>query len=869
MKTSDYRPIALQEYVAPNSLKLLYVRDTSNPLICLQLYIRTGSAKEEQHEEGFAHFLEHLSFKSTQKYPDNSLSRKASEIGAMLNAYTDFDATCYYLILPREKLETGMDILSQIAFQANFGQQDIAMEKSIIIEEIHQYEAEPEINFIEYIQGTYFEMSPLKRPVLGTVKSVKSASPGRLRAFYQKHYHPGNAFLVATGDFDETLLKLTFLSYFGDWQKQSFPKHSITHMLPSKWRVFERIKARQEMLAIALPELNESHPDSEALHIAIRHLAIGKSSVLHKTLVEKEKLCSAVKVSSLSGLLSGASVILFYSSKRGQEAQIIKIFFDAWARLLNQGVPEIDMLLVKQDIIHSWIYSFDGVEHTANLIAAEEFNGDLTRISNYGSYIESIQADEIVAAVRRYWRPEYMAFYYQDKKAMPVASKLELKRCIKLNIPPANKLLTHPYRESLRADSIVQQTSKPHYPQYHNYRLANGLRVVYNYQPGKVICGYALSTGLSQLCESKTGLNYFSTALMLYGTRKRNHDQIMRFSREHGFNIRVLHHLDSTIFRGKSNVQDLAVVLELLSEIIHEPVFDKAYLGMLKNAAMDSIRRERDYPVSVAYKTWFRQLFGRSNNLYSATGELSDIASIRIEDSIQWHQSWELGEDFALCIVGSMEPERVFDLAEKYFGQGSGDSRIPPPVLKYEPRSASFRRVYRKLDQSIIHLGGLACPATQREDNAAFHILAHILGGDLSSRMYDILRERYGFAYQTGFDFSSIRDLGFWYAYAFCDSKLYQNCLSTMREILADIVETGISHQELVNAKNYLIAMSRFDNESASFKAATIANLISLGYELDFYLQREERIADVGIERIQGLVKRYLNPDNQTCFVMV
>lgn len=869
MKISCCRPLALRQYFAPNSLKLLYALDNSNPLICLQLYIRTGSVQEESSELGYAHFLEHLSFKSTRKYPDNALSRKAAEIGAVINAYTDYDATCYYLILPSEHLETGMELLAQMAFQADFDREDVLTEKNIIIEEIHQYEAEPEMDFIEYIQTQYFENSPLKRPVLGNIKSVRAASLHKLKSFYKKHYHAGNAFLVATGDFDEDKLKQKFEAHFGIWQLQTSPRLAVASHLPQSWRVFHRHKNGHKYLAIALPELNESHPDSEALHIAIRYLAIGKSSILHKALVEKEKLCSSVKVSSLAGLLPGASVILFSPSKKGQEARIMKIFFKAWADLLNFGVPSEDAQLIKLDIIHNWIYSFDGVEHTANLIAAEEFNQDLSRVSNFGSYIESITDQEVLSAARRFWQAKYMAFFYQSKQPVSLALRQELEAGSSQDLPLADENSAHPYKNKQQMPIEPMRQCKPRLPQYHSYRLSNGLKFVYNYQPDKDICGYALSSPLSQLTEPKVGQNYFSTALMLYGTQKRNHDQIMRFSRQHGFNIRLLHHLDSTIFRGKCNIADLPAVMDLLCEIIHEPLFDKAYLAMLKNATADGLRRERDYPVSMAYKAWFKQLFGKNNNLYSATGSIADIESIRLQDCEDWCESWGLGEDFALAIVGSLEPQQAYDMAEKYFGQGAGDKRIPPTALRYELKQASTRRVYQKLDQSIIHIGGIGCPASNRSDNSAFHILSHIMGGDLSSRMYDTLRERYGYAYQTGFDFFSIQDLGFWYAYAFCDSKLYLKCLNSMRDILADLLNNGITQKELDTAKNYLIAMSRFDNESASYKAATIANLISLDYDLNFYLDIEQRISNTSLAQIHDLVQLYLHPDNQTSFVMV
>ncbi len=869
MKIDNRRRLGLREFTAPNGLRLLYAQDSSNPLICLQLYIKTGSVQEGHEEYGYAHFMEHLLFKSTKKYPDNSLSDKAAEIGAILNAYTDFDSTCFYLMLPKEKLDTGMELLSEMAFHADFDAEDVENEKRIIIEEIHQYAAEPEMDFIEYVQKNYFETSPLKRPVLGDIASIRSANLHKLNSFYRKHYVPENAFMVAVGDFDPETLQKALLRHFVAWPEQPLPQLSIEHLLPQKWRIFHRKKNGNELLAIALPELNESHPDSEALHIAIRYLAIGKSSLLHKVLVEREKLCSSVKVGSLSGILPGASAILISASRKGLDHKILKIFFDAWLQICNSVIPSDEFSLVKQDIIHNWLYSFAGVEHTANLIAAEEFNGDLSRIDGYGAYIESITAEYVLSAIRRHWKAQAMSLFYQSPKMISAKVQHLLDRVSKIRIPDPALRSDNFYTKSKHELEDNLRLCKSSSSEYHNFVLSNGLKLIYNYQPGQSICGYALSAPLSQLNESKTGLNYFASTMMLYGTQKHSHDQIMRLSRQHGFNIRVLHHLDSTLFRGKCSFEDLPVLLETLSEIIRQPVFDENYLKMLKISASDSLRRERDYPVSVAYKTWFHQLFGQGNNLYSATGKLKDIAAIDIDDCRSWHESWSLGPDFSLCIVGSMEPACLHDLCEQHFSESRQTGRIPQPLLKYSSSATRMRRVYRNLNQSIVHIGALACPASAHEENSAFHVLAHIMGGDISSRFYRVLREKYGYAYQTGFDFSSIRDLGYWYAYAFCDSSNHKKCLGAMRDLLRSVLQDGISPQELDLAKYYLISMSRFDNENASFKAASIANLISLDYDLDFYLNREERLSGIKLDQIQELAERYMQTQDQSTFVMV
>jgi predicted Zn-dependent peptidase len=143
------------------------------------------------------------------------------------------------------------------------------------------------------------------------------------------------------------------------------------------------------------------------------------------------------------------------------------------------------------------------------------------------------------------------------------------------------------------------------------------------------------------------------------------------------------------------------------------------------------------------------------------------------------------------------------------------------------------------------------------------------LGGDLSSRLFNILREELGYAYQTGFDFSSIKDLGFWYAYAFSDSTEHLRCLKALQVILDDVVDAGITQTELDSAKNYLVAIARMDNESVSYKATGIANLISLGYDLQYYLNREERIKSTTLDTIRRLAAQYLAPDKRQINVLV
>ena len=861
MKFRDITNIRIDEFRLPNSLTLYYHQDQSNPIVCLQLYIRSGSASEASRHFGYAHFLEHLVFKTTAKYRDNQISNLASAKGMVLNAYTDFDATCYYLMLPREELALAMDFLAQMAYHANFSEPDILNEKDIIIEEINQYDSDPEMSFIEHIQATYFRRSPLSHPVLGTQQSVSSATLATLKAFYRKHYRPSNAFLVASGDIDKSELLQVFTAAFSSWMDKPITRPQVNCLWRRQHMLESRIKQGQDVIALALPELPETHPDSEALHIAIRHLAIGKSSLLHKELVETRKLCSYVKVSSVSGLIAGISVILLAPTQARHKKKILDIIRSHLETILHHGVPESAMNLVKKDILHSWLYSFDGVEHKADLIAVEVFNNDLSRIRSYGDLVQAIDNDLVIGAVNRHWSPSTWAFYHQGPAVFNY-------------VPGKPARLSHDAGKEdhdpvVYGRSLEISLGKSEISEFHHYVLPGGMKVVYNYIPSRPICGFALSSPLCQLNEKIPGQNYFSGALCLYGTRKHSHAELMRISRDKGLNIRVQHHLDSTLFRGKCYIQDLPDALSLLSEIVIEPIFEEHYLDMLKSAALDSIRREMDFPATLAYNHWFGSVFGRNNNLLRATGEASDIKALSLADCLSWQESWHLGRDFSLCIVGSIEPNMLKELCEQYFSCPATDDPPLPQFPRYYHQKPGKKVQYKHKEQSIVHIGGYACPAARRSDNSAFHVLAQILGGDLSSRMFSILRETHGYAYQTGFDFSSIEDLGFWYAYAFCDSKDHKACLKVIQDILNDLILNGVEAEELRAAQNYLISVNRYDMESVSFRAATIANLISLGYDLDFFIQRETRIASTTAEQIHALVREWLSPDNRYIHVMV
>ncbi|HPL51476.1 MAG TPA: pitrilysin family protein [Candidatus Cloacimonas acidaminovorans] len=869
--------------ILANGLEVISLQDNSNSVLCLQLYIRTGSVQENKNQRGYSHFIEHLSFKSTKDFPFNGISLFASGLGGMLNAFTDYDCTCYYVNLPAEKLKEGLHILSQLAFQSTFSREDVKTEKEIIVEEIKQYKNDPETDFLEYIQSSYYQKSPLKYPILGSPESIMQADWEALHRFYKNRYIPENAFLIICGDFCQKELDYYLDYYFTPWKSRGKPVKQLTNIEPeiNGFRYFFRQKELNEnTIAIALPELSEKHPYANALLIAIRYLAIGKSSRLFKRLVEEEKICSSVKVSSLCGILSGASVISITPLSDKYISEVIKLFRTEYSALLNYGIPESEMELIKKDIINSWLFSFEGMENLASLVATEKFVGDLNRLQSYGAEINATTLNDIQQAMYKYWLPEGLAVYYQGAvENVDFAEKAYALKSVSLqqnsnsspailSLKPSLNLEIKPLNQDVK---INTEKITPIAEGFYQIILSNGMQVLFKQLKNKSISGFSLSTPISQICEttSTIGHNYFCSSLLLYKTQKHSHQELQQFSRENGFNIRLIHHLDTTTFRGKCLSVNLKKALSMLAEIIYLPNFDRNYLSLLTSAALDEIRRDNDIPVSYAYLNWYKMLVGNNSNLFRSSGNPSHIRSLHLKDIQEWYEKWNIGKDFYLGIVGNHKPEEVLELCEQTFGLAKKASQSLYPKPLYSPSTIHFKRKYRKTDQAIIFNGGFACPAVSRDENTAFYVLSQILGGDISSRFYYILREKYGYAYQTGFEFHSLNELGFWSAYAFCDRDDYRNCLTLMQDILYSLTEKEVAEDELENAKQYLIGMNRFEDESVSYTASMMSNLSALGYEPEYYLSREERIRKVNPEIIQQIARKWLLPENQYIYLLL
>lgn len=820
-----------------NGFKIIFATDTSNPLICLQFYVRMGSNWEKPAEAGYSHFTEHLVFKSTEKYPANSIMERVTFLGGSINAYTEYDTICFYITLPSTFWQEGLEILSQLTLHPNFNQQEFKSEKQVIIEELKQYKNDPEDSFIEEIADVYFQTNPYKNPIIGNLKNLQKAKYEDLQNFHKTFYSPNNCFLVASGDFDEEKLLNATENYFSNWKKQKFAKPERTELeLPDKGRFISFKKnISNDILAFALPDLSERNYESYALSLAMKIFSVGKNSRLYTRLFDEEKLIDMIKLNSMSGVNDGASIIEVMPKKNADLNRIINIFLEELERFCQYGINELELKDHKKEMIFNYRYSFEYVEALASNLGGEEILSGYEKFFAYPEVIEKISMQNLKKIIETYFKREYLYIFHKGKTLFKKTYQTELQKI------------------SLKSKSAFNQKK------YQETKLSNGMNLLLKKVKGKPTVGVSLSYEVSQLNEdsSNLGINLLSAGLMMYGNEKRNYQQFLNFCTTNGINFGITPQSETTSVKLKCFTEMLPLGLELLADVVQLPTFPADYFLNLKNSYLSNLDRERDYPSYYASRMWKEMVFGKGSNVISRSGFKNTLRTISLKKIKQWYETHYNPRNMSLAVVGDINFDKVLESCEKLFvtnDNGYTKSIQKPIINSSEDR---FQRSYRHQDQSIIILGGFGCNALETQKNTAFHVLAQIIGGETDSLLFNELREKRGLAYSVEFSYSSVRNFGFYNALAIVDKKREEEALEAIKSILQDVKKNGISQVELQKTKNYVRGIRLMEEESVLNQAQTLSVLEAIGYGYEYYKQRELRLNKVTVKDLQDIAEEY------------
>ncbi len=263
------------------------------------VFARTGSRYEEAAEYGLAHFLEHLVFKGTKKFPTTKiLSETVDSIGAQFNAFTAEEGTAFYIRSASKDIDLALQVLGQLTTQPLLKQEDIDKERGVIFEEMHMYEDQPASYNSILFNEMFYAGNGVAHNILGKKETVAQLNQENFVKFMQNWYGPKNLLVVLAGKAEavlaDDLVERVEASFFFKNKNFSDLKQTESWVKDFKYgdRLhFEERKTEQTHFILGWPGVNNFDKRDSALALLSTIIGGNMSSRLFLQVREKRGLC--------------------------------------------------------------------------------------------------------------------------------------------------------------------------------------------------------------------------------------------------------------------------------------------------------------------------------------------------------------------------------------------------------------------------------------------------------------------------------------------------------------------------------------------------------------------------------------------------
>ncbi len=671
----------LSEHVLSNNLRVI-VDQSQADQVEVRLLIKTGSLQEHDNQQGFAHFVEHLAFNHTEKFPKETLFRQLESLGISpgihSNAFTNFNSTLYNISLKAptdEKLATALEILAQWAMHIQFDQKIIDAEKPIVKEEWRLRHPQEQGWQAQYLKAIHKDSRYANRLPIGDMSIIEQATATDLEAFYKKWYQPHNAALIITGAVNTDKVKKRIEQYFGDWKST----HAITpkvynlsiDSIPEKL-ILADAKVDQNIVQLDY-YLPYSRPRStEAL--LERQIWGSGLDILRQRLKNRLQETKG-KVSDVGVFWEYPSPDILhvgvFSTVSGEDLETAtRLINEETQKLIQHGVTETELKTWTESKLAKSRTMKDTPEGAANL-AVRHFLYD-NPLSTWDEWLEQLegflptltaaQLNKLMGDLLSV-KPNMLLVHNPDIQP-PSQAQISIWLASSAKTALASVQQPTPENKERGLWQIAPETtgeivaSRVINADLKEWTLSNGIKVYYRYskeQPGKVWYHLSGIGGTDQLTQEQTV--HARLALETIGSsglREMNGPQLAQWISDNNLSLRPFYNFWERGAYGSSLKQDFAIALRLLHVSLTEGrVSPQAWEHNLGNNRQQLIQlsKSRIKPWREAIDT---TLFQNDSAFRSVT--LAELSAVTPDHLSAIYKDYYSGaQNYRLAIVGDID----------------------------------------------------------------------------------------------------------------------------------------------------------------------------------------------------------------------
>lgn len=393
-----------------NGINLVTIPMLGTKAITVLALFPVGSRYETASLSGASHFVEHMMFKGTKRRPNTqAISRELDAAGAEYNAFTSKDHTGYYIKIDSAQSSLAFDMLSDMLFDSTFGEEEIAKEKGVIVEELRMYEDNPTMSVDSLFDQVSFINNQLGVDIGGTVDSVRNLSVAGLRDYYHHAYQPQNMVLVVAGNIKSAQLKkdLKFFEAIGSQKDKKFNYQDFSHFnwttnlsIDKRVAVKER-KLDQSHLILGFPGLPLGHPDRYAQSVLLNILGGTMSSRLFEEVRNKRGLCYMVHAGGNSFRETGCAQIQA-GLDPARLAEAIEVIKAELKKIATKSVSAKELREAKSNLSGRLVLSMEETNAMADWFAKQFwFEKDIKTYEQVLNKIQKVTASQVLRLAKK------------------------------------------------------------------------------------------------------------------------------------------------------------------------------------------------------------------------------------------------------------------------------------------------------------------------------------------------------------------------------------------------------------------------------------------------------------------------------------
>ena len=401
-------------YSLKNGLQVVLLPQPRAPVVYHGLWYKTGSSASPETKTGIAHFVEHMMFKGTKRFPKDTFKRRISDLGGEQNASTSWDRTDYFVMASRESLPQIMALEADRMKNIVLSSEELEKERDVVLQERRmRVESSPYGKAQEASNAAFFWEHPYGKPIIGFEEHIRRYTLEDVRLFYTRWYVPNNALLVIVGDIHPVTLKPLIERYYGGIPSQTLPvlpdraepphlgaKVKIEIRDPQGGPSFDRI--------YRAPNYRTGGIKTEAALVLLdKILGDPVDGRLNLYLKEKRRLANFIETNYTGGMKDPFSFTLSAAPFNLTDLALLESSIDAELhRVITDGVTEMEVAKAKQQNLYAYRYQNDSLSGVAAFLGENLAAGyTLEELRAWPATLQAVSLDEIQATAKTVFSP--------------------------------------------------------------------------------------------------------------------------------------------------------------------------------------------------------------------------------------------------------------------------------------------------------------------------------------------------------------------------------------------------------------------------------------------------------------------------------